>query len=87
MREPQQLHQERIHIHDHPGLGVKDQNAVPSRLKEPTIAHFRSAQRRRGLGLAPVELEALLPPSHGHNGRSANEQKAGPHDHDPQPFA
>ena len=53
--KPNNLDQERIHIHDHPRLGIEDQNAVFGRLEEPAIADLRSDERRfRPLSLVRV---------------------------------
>src|SRR5450756_546695 len=42
--EPQHLGQECIHVHDHAGVSIQDQNAVLGSLEQTAIASLRSAQ-------------------------------------------
>ena len=41
-RDTHQLDHVWIYIHNHPGLGIENQNAISGRLKEPAIPEFRS---------------------------------------------
>src|SRR5664280_1766488 len=42
--EPQHLGQERIHVHDHAGVCIQDQNAVLGSLEQTAVASLRSRQ-------------------------------------------